>query len=73
MYKTDLEGTYNDSSTIYKSLPQGTLFLYNYNNDIWIAYRFNSEGEILGEIYFFFIGKNLVFKISFSQTNNELS
>ena len=26
VYKTDLEGTYNYSSTIYKSLPQGTLF-----------------------------------------------
>ena len=67
VYKTDLEGTYNYSSTIYKSLPQGTLFLYNYNNDIWIAYRFNSEGEILGEISFFFLPLVLLWFISKGQ------
>ncbi|KJV41545.1 hypothetical protein CAP42_14405 [Acinetobacter indicus] len=29
----------------------------NNDNNIWIRKRFNSEGEILGEISFFFLSK----------------
>ncbi len=35
----------------------------NNDNNIWIRKRFNSEGEILGEISFFFFIQNLAFDL----------